>query len=487
MPGSNSLMSIHVKQIAPDFYQVTFPNGHTEILRNKDGYIHAGTKQFNDMKWVVKYLEKDYEANPKRYSVDRSEVTVDEITLEETPRGWTVCLRGRPMRCTIGKWANFDKKLPPGTFAVTSAAVSHGTVNGMENALALAATVCSGLIRFYGPGAYRDYVDPNEKIVEGVMLRLLGEAWDVKDAWHETALRAVGAWPLKILGSGFFGTTYMCEMDDGHRRAVKVTQGTSEPDGYDRIRKLMRKMPPNIAKHFPVIYDIQSVDTEQGTAYVIVMELLKPLPRDLADDMFETGVNVPRDDEDESADADPRPSRSFRHVYGDPENLIKAVNYGIDAYNSWVGRVAKNPMSNRTSIARAFPLITTSQRRTIERKCLSLSVDSRMAVRVSDIVFDTVKSHIGKIQDTSQERIDNAFRDQVERTMENAFSVAFPQGPGDIHPAGKTWIHNPVSRSLARALAFVTGNGVEWQDIHAGNVGLRPGTNDIVIFDLGLF
>lgn len=483
-------MSIHVKQIAPDFYQVTFPNGHMEILRNKGGYIQAGAKQFNDMKWVVKYLERDYETNPGKYRSGESDVSVDEITLNEVPAGWAVSLRGRPMRCAVRVFDTWDRKLPPGTFHISAAGADFGSVDGMENALALATWVCSGLIRTYGPAAYRDYVDPNEKIVEGIMLRLLRESWDVEQEWHLPLLQQAGAWPLKTLGSGYYGTTYMCEMDDGSRKAVKVTATPTEAANYGQMRDLLQRAPANISRHFPKIYDIY----ESDSGFAIVMELLKPLPPDIADDMFTPGISLERGE-------DEFPSRVFNKVYGDPENLLKAINYGIDAYNNWLtdvvsrvrGRLDRGAAPERLTVSQvifsSFPHVSRSERRAIEKRCLSIRVNSELPLRVADVIFDVIRRHVTR-PDTTRVDLDqvlDALRDRIELTMSHAMDVSFPQHSDDIHPASKTWVQNPASRSLARALGYVYGNGIRWLDVKSDNLGLRPGTNDIVMFDLGLF
>jgi hypothetical protein len=276
--------------------------------------------------------------------------------------------------------------------------------------------------------------------------------------WQKEVFASLGLEPLRELGSGHFGTVYEAEYiggpNDGLRVAVKMVQRLSEYENYQRIMKMRPKMPPDIAKHFPLIYDVYR---EPGMGFAIIMELLAPLPPDIADDIFDPGIDLDRSD---------TTSRSFTQIYGDQENVIRAVRDAVASFNQ------------RTR-HKGWPRFEPKMIQVLEKWGLNTPVNGKMPYSLG------VKAHSMLRSNMSKDDAEYAY-EILEIAFEDAFDISLPQGPDQI--AGRNvWANNPSIVSLAKALEYVVGNGVNWDDMKRDNLGIRPSTNDIVILDLGLF
>lgn len=278
------------------------------------------------------------------------------------------------------------------------------------------------------------------------------------DEWHAEILDAAGLEPRRELGSGYFGTVYEAEYvtgpNVGRRVAVKVTDRVNEPENYQRIMQMAKRMPPNVRKHFPHIYDIHRMP---GTGYAIAMELLAPLPRDIAEDIFDPGVDLDRSD---------TTSRTFSQVYGDPTNVSKALRKAIEMFND-------------RALGEGWPQFQPQTVQALEKWSLTAPVNGKLPYTLGIRAFNALKSKL------PEDDLEYA-QETMEIIFEDSFDVSLPQGRGEASKR-KAWIQNPSVTSLARALGFVYGNGVDWNDMKRDNLGIRPSTGDIVVLDLGLF
>jgi len=291
------------------------------------------------------------------------------------------------------------------------------------------------------------------KIILEAWIETLAEEVKLSQKWHAKVLSEIGAWPFSQLGEGAFGTVYKCELDNGQRVAVKITNKEQEAINYSRIMKLKNEMPPSVSRHFPIIYDV--IESKSINAYAIILELLDKLPHDIADDLFDTGTDVEMSD---------TTTRTFNYVYGDPENVIKAVRYAIAEYNR--GRQEQYKIDK-------------NKLNTLEKFALKQAANGKMPYILANFAYGLLGIRKQMLLTAPEEDMMKAFED--------SFDTSVPYATEYKAKNKKTWVHNPTAKSLARALAFVRGRKIEWYDIKDANVGFRKSSGDIVILDLGLF
>ena len=290
--------------------------------------------------------------------------------------------------------------------------------------------------------------------------------------------RILGLDFMNYVGSGAYSTAFTTrDSKTGKDLVVKISSNPSEYVAYEKVRILRKTLPPDIAKHLPIVYLAQKIgndpkfDSLRGDhskldqVSVMVVELLKPLPRSVRDQLF------------------------YDQVSTDEEHLHVVVKKCLDL----MLKVA--PWSDGLG---GQALLGVFNRQALENMLLKCTLD-------------TVAGQNKRNQIQSSSYISNqiwkAFSDQIMKRVSLDQHPNFVDLLADLRfTFGRNFNDNFASReieayapkdrlkpstalgvSILKAFSVLKGAGLQPKDTHAGNFMIRPSTGDVVFSDVGLF
>ena len=358
-------------------------------------------------------------------------------------------------------------------------------------------------------------------------MKLLFENWrnHLNEGDKEEAFFLPKGWFFESdieLGRGAFGIVYRAtSKETGQRIAIKIltmkrgmdlgpAEMAAELENYEYIKNNKNSMPEEVARHFPDVYETGKISKNVG---YVTMELLEAIPTDVRNNLFNTlgdvearAVKTKRilaDPETLSQILDKVISDSYfhSHVYDKLRKLTKRE--GAQAYTE-VEETAKEAFRTyiTTKETPALPGFISGG-----GNLFSVYFKEEEEKRLASIVLDSMLKMFSRIYENFDEAITGALNDEGQRIGKNwhmNFLRSFgnetsQQLKGELgrsviptkmsdrsqYDVRKTAF--PEAESLFNAMVYVQGEEFEPADVHGKNVMVRPGTNELVIVDLGLF
>ena len=317
----------------------------------------------------------------------------------------------------------------------------------------------------------------------------------------------------KYLGGGKDGRVYRAtDKKTGLRVAVKLvsagfsrsgTDAEREAENYEWVR-INRDSLGEDAKYLPVVYSAkmdevpytgETMDGDKGTFAVIFMEELEPLPPSVARELFVPTGPRPR------KDAKIKTARD-KKLFSDPTT--------IDALMSLAVSLTRQNTQDFINLEAEVQLHKEAKRRfygnephkpnSHQKKYMS-----PQGARLMDLFVDeALNAMIENQEDEETTRLVEEYQDTFKIDLEDAFFKAYNRpivsGGEDLPPTSglkgldQFYGHEqeiekafPESAGVRAAMKKYLGRGLRAFDVHSDNVMMRPGTNDIVIVDLGRF
>lgn len=295
-----------------------------------------------------------------------------------------------------------------------------------------------------------------------------------------------------FIGQGKYGTVLRA-VYNGKQVAVKITSEPAEADNWQRISQISESMPSNLKRHLPKIYKIIRDDQQKvgQPNYIIVMEVLAPLPAHLKEKLF-----VNEGDNKGTQQEFPLSKKILeRTTKGKQESVIdlmKDVNKLFEAFKSVVESV-----QSQHSMQLPGPLKQDLFKRIIDFKPLSqgatplLDFPIFVATALSQLVGalpPPQKEELLLQTTTPMQALGFQIGDDMIKYFRNlAKGGEFPWTAETSEDERDVYRQMPESKSLLDALEYLEANGMGWHDIHSGNLMVRPSTGDPVIIDVGLY
>jgi 8-oxo-dGTP pyrophosphatase MutT (NUDIX family) len=300
------------------------------------------------------------------------------------------------------------------------------------------------------------------------------------------------------IGGGKHGAVYNIQRKKGGQRlAAKIIypdpKKGSDPEKETKNYKFMQDTG---SKLFPKVYFSEVVDVpmpgqpiggQTTPAGVVFMEQLEPLPEDLVRKLFvSSGYR-------KGSAMRQRDFRLFRNdaiLKNFVEQVLKdsnaVVSNNVDRISDYVVSRFKNSK------------ISPSKSSLIASEKVGKRTFSRFGLRILAFIFDGLL----KFERQPNERPE-AFLDNFQKIMFRAFNRNYsrPLITTDTSPRPRSMYRGlemfdsegvipeifPEAKILKDMVVGLEKMGINFRDVHSDNAMMRPGTNDIVIVDLGAF
>ena len=287
-----------------------------------------------------------------------------------------------------------------------------------------------------------------------------------KDA--QALLKSMGFSVRRELGRGAFGVVYEIENPrTGERLAAKVVTADNarEIENYKFAMEEKAFMPPEYAKYLP---DVKQLITG-GDSTIILMELLEPIDPQTAQELF-------------AAQDTPTASKKPERILKDPEAVAEIVEYAVE--NNRILNQMREFLVDRDELLR-----------------IVINAVTKIPHPDTDSLINFLHKTLGDELKFQSPAIYEAFRKALENDILYYFDkqiipVHQPE-PGEEEFSRGHWTGPslekveglfPEAEGLMAAMKyFMQDKGWRPKDVHINNVMVRPGTNDFVIVDLGLF
>ena len=291
----------------------------------------------------------------------------------------------------------------------------------------------------------------------------------------------------------------------GKVAVAKVIQGVSpaEPEVWRKISSIKDKLPEEEARHLPIIYDI--IKTNDYTT-IIIMELLSA-PNPYIRNILRTreGRQVEDVMKDDSFISDAL-KKAFEEVYQhkpEKENKNDSEIYAfiesqIDSFRVIIeGSLMKREMKPDQLSEKIQSFVANYAN--------NFNLDSSLSKIISDSIEDKFMSFLnvspkpipkyyspGGIDYTLEMLDGGAYgaEPSVERQKKmDALKKEREEAVYNENPSGFAFSENymPETKTFFSMLNSLKDLGIEWSDVHARNIMERPGSNELVLIDVGLF
>jgi serine/threonine protein kinase len=277
------------------------------------------------------------------------------------------------------------------------------------------------------------------------------------------ALDKMGYQVLKELGRGQFGVVYQVEnKQTGERLAAKIVkEADRETQNYQFAMDNKASMPEQYGKYLPEVYEIAPGPKGHN---IILMEELKPLPPQVAQELFAM---------EDTPEASQKPQKILKNPEAVAEIAQKAVEQNRILLQLQVGKEVANA---------AVTAATKSPQSSIEE--LVSTVYGAVARAIDDQSIGIYKAIEKSLKQDIQYFFDKQIVPVHQPEPEEEDERDLWTGPS----LEKTESLFPEAENLMKAMRyFMQDKSWRPKDVHIGNVMMRPGTNDFVIVDLGLF
>ena len=309
--------------------------------------------------------------------------------------------------------------------------------------------------------------------------------------WYEFA-ESHGYEVAGKLGEGAMGDVYLVKDKEGNSQAMKVVtqalyggprSAKREYENYKFAMDQKKFIPEQYGKYIPKVHNVIEGDKD----YFFFMELLEPLPKRVKSDLFALSY----DDEDLDRE------EKYKRILRDPSAVWTLIKTAI-VHSGFLRQTDDEELiQNNNQIANA------ALGRVLDIPSSSLGVAS-----IATAVKDTIIDHITKHQDESKyyelvntflktkrwdpkDYLESDIREQLKYLLNKQIvpvDIAMGQEMGAGSSADEIVQNFPEAAGLIDAMKYLY-DYENWtaRDVHSGNVMKRPGTDDFVITDLGLF
>jgi hypothetical protein len=268
--------------------------------------------------------------------------------------------------------------------------------------------------------------------------------------------------------------------------------------GYSKIEEIKQTLPPEVAKHFPVVYRLTNlkklgVEWPKTTPYepdinlgVIVMEQLEEIPQQI----FDLIKFAPAADD-----------FVLETFLKDPVLLNDLIEQSL------ISREVTQAIENFLGTAKPdYDIADIEQVKTVIKEKLMLmsnfmyprfepSMFQRTDLKKVSQRIKLLKPQVERLVQTALKRFDPGIEliSDVVKEIANDFSETLsnqtrgiPKEPSMGQQFG-VMSSSKLLTSLRNAIKYMTDHGIFVSDLHGNNFMLRPETGDIVIADLGHF
>jgi len=273
---------------------------------------------------------------------------------------------------------------------------------------------------------------------------------------------------LRELGRGAFGVVYEVQnQQTGEKLAAKIVKKDDrETQNYEFAMKNKASMPPEYAKYLP---EVKEIIPGASGRNIILMELLKPLPDRVAQELF-------------ASEDEPVASQKTQKILKSPEAVAEMAEYGV--INNRILNQMREFLVDRDRFRR-----------------IAINAATKIPHPDTDSLINTLHKTLGDELEFQSPAIYEAFREALENDILYYFDkqivpVHQPES-GDEEIDRDSWTGPslekvealfPEAENLMNAMRYFMQDQ-QWRpkDVHMKNVMMRPSTNDFVIVDLGLF
>ena len=320
------------------------------------------------------------------------------------------------------------------------------------------------------------------------------------------------------LGEGAFGKVYRAEnKKTGQRGAIKIlpmgmdlgaAELRAELENYEFLKNNRDSMPKEVAKHFPAVYETGRIVSKIG---YVIMELLEPMPTSVEKALFQTLGDVEgRKVKTKRILADPETlsqifdivisdSYFHSHNYNKLGKLTKqegtAATYEIieetakEAFRAYMANEPVPTLPNFTSGGGS--LFATYFKSDEEKRLASFILDSMLKM-LSRLYENFDKAIAGELNDELGKEWDRYFLRSFANTTSQQLKGELAKSviPSQMAKSSQYNVRKtafPEAESLFNAMDYVHKDKFQPADVHGRNVMVSPGTNELVIVDVGLF
>ena len=326
----------------------------------------------------------------------------------------------------------------------------------------------------------------------------------VKDT-QEILNQEMPSWvALKMLGQGASGMVFLIEnQNNGERRALKLVDRDkseyyeSEKSSYEWVMLNRDSLPEDVRAYLPIVQQVWEVTVfKYTTMLMITMEVLKPLPKQVVDDLLAgTDVNLTVGKEERIlADYDSVKEVTIKTVAGSlilrqimTDELGMEKSRGVEGLNMiedietsavemfYTGRTPQNVIDAVRANSDSFESGRGPGKKSLELiAAIVLQILRRLEVEQTSLL----PSLIG----------------DLSRYMKSAIGgfVVPIHADEDVHWMGQA--SDTIGKNLPERSGIIDAinylqdeRDVVARDIHHKNVMMRPADGQMVIMDLGLF
>ena len=287
------------------------------------------------------------------------------------------------------------------------------------------------------------------------------------EAANQELLNQQGHTILRELGRGYYGVVYEVQNEQtGERLAAKVVRKSDrETENYEFAMKNKASMPPEYAKYLP---EVKEIIPGASNRNIIFMELLKPLPDRVAQELF-------------AMEDEPDASQKTEKILKSPEAVAELVGRIVN--NNRILNQMRDFLVNREKVTKAAVSAATKSPHSDPEGLLRIVYGAV----VRELEFQSVGVY---------KSFEKALKSDMTFYLSKQVVPVHQPEPDDpdlddlwTGPAmAKTQDLFPEAENLMKAMKYFMQDQ-NWQpkDVHIKNVMMRPATNDFVIVDLGLF
>jgi len=340
---------------------------------------------------------------------------------------------------------------------------------------------------------WRQYV--NEEITGTGTAKLAGSPKEQMEEderrWYEFT-ESLGYEVAGKLGEGAMGDVYLVKDKKGSPHAMKVVtkalyggprSAKREYENYKFAMDQKKFIPEKYAKYIPDVDNVVEGDKD----YFFFMELLEPLPERVKTDLFALSY------EDEDLDREEK----YKRILRDPSAIWILIKTAI-AHSGFLRQIDDEELiQNNNQIANAAL-----------SRVLDIPSDSLGVAGIATAAMAAIIDHITKHQDESKyyelvktvlktkhwdikDYLESDIREQLKYLLNKQIvpvDIALGQEMGAGSSAEEVVQNFPEAAGLIDAMKYLYDHE-NWtaRDVHSGNVMKRPGTDNFVITDLGLF
>ncbi len=287
------------------------------------------------------------------------------------------------------------------------------------------------------------------------------------EAANQELLGQQGYAVLRELGRGYYGVVYEVQNEQtGERLAAKVVRKSDrETENYEFAMKNKASMPPEYAKYLPEVKEIIPGASDRN---IIFMELLKPLPSRVAQELF-------------AMEDEPDASQKTEKILKSPEAVAELVGKIVN--NNRILNQMRDFLVNREKVTKAAVSAAT--------KSSHSDPESLMKAVYGAVVRELEFQSVGV-----SKSFESALKNDLLFNLDKQVVPVHQPESDDLEPdtlwtgpaMAKTQDLFPEAQNLIDAMKyFMQDRSWRPKDVHIKNVMMRPSTNDFVIVDLGLF